>query len=457
MKSNKLMANSIDMITLLRQLNEPLKKRGKHIKWITHESVSFKDNMWYQHSMKRGGLPIDFLMTFFNMTYHESTTYLIKNFDLNPDNVPNYSNTTSFSFPAPNSNNIAVITYLESFRFIDRSIIDYFIEKEIIYEDRFYHNCNFIGCNDDGIPVHVHSQSTHISKKEYRGVKEGSDTNYPFNHITSSRELYVFESVIDLMSYITLNKHDIENHSYLSLCGISDKPLSNILRVYDHIESVILCLDNDLAGETAKAHIKEKILENFNIVVEIRNPQFKDFNEDLKAIHDMPVKSGIRNELYENLNTIICKMISSDEKKSKTLKDLLNDFSQFLYTNHSSNIKIREKAYNSLLKSAMTSIIMAKQQVTHLEENYSIEDLIHSLISDDESFMEFVDTSDKYSLFIQDLDFLKVELRSKQYHHKQEKLNIIKTLMSFAKKAIYTHVFLFHQERTYHEQYPKFY
>lgn len=441
MKSNKLLANSIDMITLLRQLNEPLEKRGKHIKWVTHESVSFKENMWYQHSLKRGGLPIDFLMTFFNMTYQESITYLINNFDSNADNVPNNTKTKPFILPKVNCNNIAVITYLENFRFIDRSVIDYFIEKEFIYEDRFYHNCNFVGRDENGISVHVHSQSTHISKHEYRGVREGSDTNYPFNHITSSNQLYVFESAIDLMSYITLNKHDIDSHSYLALCGISDKPLLNVLSVYSHIKSVILCLDNDLAGETAKAGIKDKILDTFDVTVEIRNPQFKDFNEDLKAIHDMPVKAGIRKELYENLNTIICKMISSDEKKSKTLKDLLNDFSPFLYTNNSSNIKVREKAYDSLLKSAMTSIIMAKQQVTHLEENYSIEDLIHSLISDDESFMEFVDTSDKYSLFIQDLDFLKVELRSKQYHHKQDKLNIIKTLMSFAKKAIYTHVF----------------
>ncbi len=448
MKSDKLHANSIDMILLLEKLNEPLEKRGKHIKWLTHLSVSFKDNKWYQHSLQRGGLPIDFLMTFFNMTYDESETYLLKNFNTNIDNVPVYLDTTSLKLPVENFNNKNIVTYLENYRFIDRSVIDYFIDEALIYEDRIYNNCNFVGRDERGKTVHVHSQSTHISNNKYRGIKEGSKTDYPFNHITNNNTLYVFESVIDLMSFITLNKQDIASNSYLALCGISEKPLLNILNVYGHIDTIILCLDNDLPGETAKAQIKKKVLDRFKVNVKIRNPTFKDFNEDLKAINDMPVKAGIRKELYNLLNTLMDEMNCSQYKSSRTLKDLLNDFSQFLYTNKSANIKVREKAYDSLIESALTSIIMAKQQYTHLEESHSVNDLLQSLINEDESFMEFVDTSDKYSLFIQDLDFLKVELRSKHYHSEQDKLNIIKLLMSFAKKAIYTHVFLTYKERS---------
>ena len=80
----------------------------------------------------------------------------------------------------------------------------------------------------------------------------------------------------------------------------------------------------------------------------------------------MPVKAGIRKELYNLLNSLMEEMIYNQNKSSKTLKDLLNDFSQFLYTNKSSNIKVKEKAYNCLS--------LQRQARNHCNRNARVDD-----------------------------------------------------------------------------------
>ena len=128
MHQSKYKANSVNMIDLLNHLNEPIEKQGKHTKWIKHKSVSFKDNKWYQHSLKRGGLPIDFLTTFFNQDYSEAISYLNTNFDTKDYDTSIFTNNRKLIIPKPNHNNNLVITYLKYFRFIDKNIIDYFIK-----------------------------------------------------------------------------------------------------------------------------------------------------------------------------------------------------------------------------------------------------------------------------------------------------------------------------------------
>ncbi len=448
MQHSKYKANSVNMIDLLKHLNEPIEKQGKHTKWLKHKSVSFKDNKWYQHSLKRGGLPIDFLITFFNQDYSEAISYLNTNFDTKDYDTSIFTNNRKLIIPKPNHNNNLVITYLKYFRFIDKNIIDYFIKEGILYEDLKYNNCNFVGKDSKGQIAHVHSVSTHNSLYDYRGIVSNSNTNFPFNLIKKSNQIFVFESPIDMLSYLTLNPDNFKDHSYLALCGLSIKPIKAILKSYSHLEIVNLCLDNDLAGESAKVKFKKELTTNNQIAVNVINPKFKDFNEDLKFINHQPVKKGIRSPFYkfvnENKNQIIKDAIG---QKTNHLKDLFNDFSKFYYISDSKSLKQKEKSKDYLLKSATTALLLATQHYKHLENNFSVSDLLDQLINKNESFMNYVDTTKNYTLFIKDLDKLKTIFNTSFYHRKEEKIEIITTLTSLAKKTIYTHVYLTLNER----------
>jgi DNA primase len=50
-----------------------------------------------------------------------------------------------------------------------------------------------------------------------------------------------------------------------------------------NIRKIVLCLDNDEAGQQAMARIAVKLVERGYDDVSVLLPQNKDFNEDLKA------------------------------------------------------------------------------------------------------------------------------------------------------------------------------
>ena len=95
-----------------------------------------------------------------------------------------------------------------------------------------------------------------------------------------ARKLYVFESPIDLLSFITLYpKYWHENH-YLSLGGVSAKALKTFLSERSEVEQIILCLDNDKAGRLSTAALTELLKSKYEIV-DAPPPIGKDVNDFL--------------------------------------------------------------------------------------------------------------------------------------------------------------------------------
>ena len=106
-----------------------------------------------------------------------------------------------------------------------------------------------------------------------------------------SDTLHVFESAIDLLSYITLameSGQPWQRASYLSLSGVyapakdnSALPmaLEQYLSTHPQARKIILCLDNDRGGHMAAAAIRERLPPDF--YVEARFPAGKDYNAQL--------------------------------------------------------------------------------------------------------------------------------------------------------------------------------
>ncbi len=433
-------ANSVNMIELLEKMNEPLKRVGKSKRWIRHPSISFLNNYWYRHSTKEKGFPVDFLMTFFNQTEPEAVQTIHQHFSLT-ELVDNYP-TESLYRPPKYHNNQAVEVYLKHIRFIDQDCIDYLISNGLLYQERNYRNCVFVGCDTQNQVKHLHRHSTHLADIDYKGNAPGSDSRYSFNLVGTSDTLYIFESPIDLASYITLYNENWKQNSYLALCGLSSASLHLFLTDHPNIQNIILCLDNDAPGQDTTSSILTEIMSYSSIQVEVQTSRYKDFNEDLKAINGLPATRGIREPFIQALNAVKKIIIRDFEhSKDKTFKDFMNTFSLVYYGLHSSSSKQKEKAMSALIECSGYALLLSRQQYRHLVKKYSVKELLN-LLEDTHPFMMFVETDPLMTGFTKELDILKTIYLTKSYHTVDDKHQLIQSLMSLAKRCIYTHVFL---------------
>ena len=156
-----------------------------------------------------------------------------------------------------------------------------FVRKGLVYEDLPYHNAVFVGMDAAGVPRHAHKRSTNSEGKSFRLNVEGSDPAHSFHWVGTSKQLYVFEAPIDLLSYITLHPEGWQRHSYVALCGVSGQALFQRLKDQPDLGEVFLCLDNDQAGRAACKRLTEQLAEQGGYAAERLCPQKKDWNDDL--------------------------------------------------------------------------------------------------------------------------------------------------------------------------------
>ena len=165
----------------------------------------------------------------------------------------------------------------------------YFAKAKTLFEDSKYHNCVFVGTDDQGIPRHAHKRSANSFGKSFRQNVEGSDPRYSFHHLGTDGKLYVFEAPIDMLSFITMYPEDWKSHNYVACCGTSAIPVMSMLSRMHHAQEVFLCLDNDAAGQAASLRMAEQIAEQFGIASDRLTPKNKDWNDDLCVLEDAQV------------------------------------------------------------------------------------------------------------------------------------------------------------------------
>lgn len=103
--------------------------------------------------------------------------------------------------PERSDTNDHIISYLTG-RGIDENLIDACIHRDVLYESELYHNCVFIGNDEKGIARYGCYRATNDLKM--MGDLAGSDKRYSFRTNSEGQDLHVFESPIDLLSYMTL-------------------------------------------------------------------------------------------------------------------------------------------------------------------------------------------------------------------------------------------------------------
>jgi len=299
-------AKKIDLLTYLETYEPGAVKQTSANEYclIEHDSLKISNGKWHWFSRNIGGKDaLTFLVKVRGMDFVDAVNMLCSDtashasyFQQIKQPIPLPTNMQKskdiFNLPEQYKDNFRVIAYLLN-RGIDRDIIDRCIEAGTLYESKNYHNAIFVGKNREGKACYACARST---INNFRQDIEGSDKRYGFNipsDESDARFIMLAEAPIDILSLATMRKMASEtpdNYHYLSLGGISTLALVQYLtdnRIIDHI---IICLDNDKAGQKCMDRVNETInmdemLKHRRITV-IREPPpaGKDYNDTLLAI-----------------------------------------------------------------------------------------------------------------------------------------------------------------------------
>ena len=207
-------ANNKSLVAFLNSHGEQLKKFGAQHLWEKHQ-VWIRDNRWYTHYDAAGGYAISFVMKYYAMDFQNAVAELLGG-GIAVCSPPAIKEQKSKELVIPKANTTMnrVYAYLMNERFISREVISFFAHERTLYEDEQYHNCIFVGVDENGIPKHIHRRGTHGSFKQ---TESGSRAEYSFHHDGESEWLFVFEAPIDMLAFITLHQKEWTRHSYVAL------------------------------------------------------------------------------------------------------------------------------------------------------------------------------------------------------------------------------------------------
>ena len=268
-------ANAVNLEKFLRAQGETLVRSGKEYRWKAHDSLTVCGNKWFRHSQSKGGFPVDFVMEFYGKSFPEAVQMLTgEPGEVQPeaDSAPS----PAFRLPLRNVTNANILNYLTQERKLSPSLVNFFIAAGDIYEDAAHHNVIFVGRDADGHPRYASSRGI---REKFRQDAAGAEKAFGFAHRGTDKQLLVFEAPIDLLSFIELFPKNWQQHSYLSLGGVSGKALRQFLSERSDVERVFLCLDADKAGEDACKRLAALLPDTVS-VTRIQ-PCMKDWNDVL--------------------------------------------------------------------------------------------------------------------------------------------------------------------------------
>lgn len=277
-------ARETDLAAFLQRRGEELKRSGSEYEWKDGSAkVTVRGNLWFHQYERVGGDAIDFVQRFYSLDYPQAVELLLdgrSGFEKPTKHTAMQQKPTKkFLLPKRNNTMHRVYAYLLQQRSIDREVLNAFVREQMIYESAEHHNAVFVGYDQDGVARHAHKRGTN-SQSSYKGNQDGSRPEFSFHWCGRSKTLYLFEAPIDLLSFISLNKTNWQDHSYAAACGVSDHVLWQMMKENPNLNHVFLCLDNDEAGQAANQRIAAK-LNTHSISNKVLIPTRKDWNEDI--------------------------------------------------------------------------------------------------------------------------------------------------------------------------------
>jgi hypothetical protein len=282
----------IDLLTYLqtREPDELVHVAGKEYSTKTHDSLKISNGLWAWNSRGIGGRSaLDYLIKVRNMGFLEAVDHLLGQVAITPPAsfLPPKPAPKKLLLPAAAPNNDKAIAYLTG-RGILRALLDDCVAQKLLYQSKDYAKCVFVGLDRQGKPRYAALRGTAGS---FKGEAPGSDKRFAFSlPCDGSQELHLFESAIDLLSFVTLYPAARQTH-LLSLAGVYAQSkvvgqrlpvaLVRYLEDYPCVKQIALHLDNDRAGLLAAQNIVTLLAMKYD--VRDCPPSFgKDVNDELR-------------------------------------------------------------------------------------------------------------------------------------------------------------------------------
>ena len=307
-------ARKIDLLTYFKRYNpnELVKVCEGTYKGKTHDSLIISNGLWYRFSTNDGGKSaIDYLIKVEGLTLQEAVKRILKEeiTDYKYEPIQEKKESKEVVIPKKSNTNKEAIEYLIN-RGIDEEIINYCIEKGLIYQEDKTKNVVFIGYDNEHKIRYAGCRSTN-EKRILRDAK-GSSKEFSFRLLSDTKNdsIHIFESAIDLLSYATLLKikgYNWRIQNLIALAGVyqpskkienSKVPVAidNYLINNPNIEHIVIHFDNDIAGRNATKALIIALNKRYNIY-DIPAPYGKDINDYLCYI--LGLKSRNKIEEYE--------------------------------------------------------------------------------------------------------------------------------------------------------------
>lgn len=256
-----------------------LLKEGKQYRVANHSGLVVSGNRWYSHTLLKGGNTLDYLIEIEGMGFKKAVE-ILSYVSMVPAVFPDEARVGQVVVPQRNTDDKRVMAYLVKTRGIAKEVILPSLKEGRIYEAAKTHNVVFTGIDSSGIIQYVMQRST-ISGSSLKFESKGSNKSFSFSLKGQNDTLLVFESPVDLLSFITLNPGFMLDHSHLlSLGGVSDIALEAYIERTSGIDCILFLLDNDRAGHEAYLQFHDKYsLRGFKVFKYF--PEEKDWNLEL--------------------------------------------------------------------------------------------------------------------------------------------------------------------------------
>jgi hypothetical protein len=291
-------ARQIDLLTYLQSCEpqELVRISGNNYTTRTHDSLKISNGKWMWWSQRIGGYnALDYLVKVKGCSFVEAVETLMGKAAVMPSVTVKPKQKTEpkiLLLPDKSASTERITEYLFG-RGIDYSIIQYCIDKGLIFESLPYHSLVCVGFDEKNIPRYASYRAT--NDRRVLGDCSGSDKHYSFRIADSdSGTVHLFECAIDLLSYATLEKmagRDWRKDNLVSLAGVylpkeriedSTTPaaLVKYLNEKPQIKKILLHFDNDNAGRKASLALKTTLPSKYE-VIDSPPPCGKDYNDFL--------------------------------------------------------------------------------------------------------------------------------------------------------------------------------
>lgn len=287
------LARSQDVFDILQRTGEPLVKKDGQWRSVEHDSLVVTPGKGYYWFSRAEGSksPIDYFVNVHGMSFQEAARTVLEAIHRDVTyTAPMWKPPAEHEefHPLPRAKtSLDAYNYLVRERGLDEELVDELMRQGRIYQSSKYKNVVFVGTDFDGVVASNFARSCDPTQQVHRFDVRGSQKEYRFRmENPDCPRCNVFESEIDLLSYLSMRPADQRTENYIALGGVSPRALLAFLQHRPDVSQINLCTDGDQAGEQCAESIRTLLEGQYEISRESA-PIGKDWNETLVRLRDL--------------------------------------------------------------------------------------------------------------------------------------------------------------------------